>query len=155
MFGNFTRMFVAVAFAAGTVLAGAALAGEDPVKQRSDLMKEIGGAIKKLAAIAKGEADFNGKTVAAAGTTILENLKKSSKLFPEGSMTDKSRAKAEIWTDNATFMKAFEAAEKAAQGIIKVGTEDDEIEFQGALGALGKSCKGCHEKFRKPKEEGK
>lgn len=148
------KYVLAVVVSAG-LAGGTAFAAGDPVKERIDLMKGMGDAIGKLAAILKGEAEFNGANVAAAGETISGNLKKASKLFPNGSAGGKSRAKPEVWSDNATFMKGFDIGEAAAQNVIKVGKEDDEIGFQEVMGGLGKSCKGCHEKFRKPKEEGR
>jgi len=57
----------------------------------------------------------------------------------------KTEAKAEIWSDAA----GFEAAGKAymtAEAAVLAST--DEASFKAAFPALGKSCQGCHEKFR-------
>jgi cytochrome c556 len=55
---------------------------------------------------------------------------------------------AGIWTDAAGFEAAGGVWYKAYQ-TIKATT--DEASFKAAFPALGESCKGCHEKFRRPK----
>ncbi len=144
---------VMASLVAVSVAGGVVWAASDPVKERKALMEAIGKGMGQLAAIAKGEKAFDGKQVATAAQGIYDNLAKAAELFPKGSLSEDSRAKPEIWSDNATFMKGFAASKSAAQGLVKIGQEDDEIGFLEAMGGLGKTCKGCHEKFRKPKKQ--
>ena len=108
--------------------------------------------MKKLVAILKGEADFVGEDVAAVGKSMKASFAKSAGLFPAGSDKGDTRAKANIWTDNATFMAGLKAAEAAAQKVVAAGDDVDEDAFKAAFMQLGQTCKGCHEKFRKPKQ---
>jgi cytochrome c556 len=81
---------------------------------------------------------------------LVSDFEKLKDLFPEGS--DKGPpetwAKAEIWTDREGFeaarTKALEAS-KAATGVT------EQAQLGDALGAVGDACKGCHEKYRRPK----
>ena len=57
----------------------------------------------------------------------------------------KTEAKLEIWTDKEGFAAAGDAYVKA---ISAVKASADEASFKAAFPALGKSCQGCHEKFR-------
>jgi cytochrome c556 len=57
-------------------------------------------------------------------------------------------AKEEVWTDMAGFESAGMAYMKAMEGVKAAA---DEASFKAAFPALGASCQGCHEKFRRPK----
>jgi cytochrome c556 len=130
-------------------LLGASLAvvAADAFQDRHMAMEEINDAMKALGAIAKKEAPFDAVVVKASATTIAENLKKAQSLFPAGSEGGESLAKPEIWTDAAGFEKTMKDAHAATVALQSVS---DEAAFRPALGALGGSCKACHDKFRLP-----
>lgn len=142
------------ALAAGAAILGvsASLALAGPIEDRQAAMKSNGKAIGALAAIAKKEAKFDAAVVKKNAETIAENLEAVKDMFPEGS--DKgppeTYAKPEIWTDREGFEAARIKAYKAAEAMAMV---TDEAKFGEALGALGNGCKGCHEKFRRPKDD--
>ena len=79
---------------------------------------------------------------------------KNGAMWPQGSdaesLPGKTRALKINWTSypeaakkQEEFVAAAEAASKAAGGGMDA--------LKGALGGLGGGCKGCHEKFRQPK----
>ena len=143
-----------LAFAAGfsTVLAGAwgaGLAADDPAHQRHEAMETVQESFKPLRAIAVKEAPFDAAVVKKNASTILEKLKEAHGLFPEGSGGGDSRAKPEIWTDRAGFDQAMKDAQAAATAMAAV---TEEAAFVGAMKTLGGSCKGCHDKYRLPKQ---
>ena len=155
MFHKFKQASATIVLAVCVGIAGIVTTAyaSDPIKERQDLMKEIGQELGKLVKILKNEAPFKGADVVAAAQAIESRLGKAEKLFPKGSISDKSYAKPEVWSDNATFMKGFGTARKAAANVVKIGKADDEIEFSDAMNQVFQGCKGCHEKFRKPKEQ--
>ena len=118
------------------------------VKERVAIMKNVSGAMKALAKSA--EAGKVGGKDAERAAKPLAGAKKVASQFPANSGSDmvKTRAKPEIWTDAAGFEAAGGVWYKAYQ-TIKATT--DEASFKAAFPALGESCKGCHEKFRRPK----
>jgi len=132
-------------------VAGAAVAvvAAEAFHERHMAMEAVGDAMKPLGAIAKKQAPFDAAVVKANATTIADNLKKASALFPAGSGGGESRAKPEIWTDAAGFEKGMKDAHAAAVALQSVS---DEAAFGPALGALGSTCKGCHDKYRLPKQ---
>ncbi len=144
-----TKQVLAVALVAAVAI-GAAGATE-VIQDRQQAMKDVGGAMQKLAAIAKKEAPFDAAVVSENAAVIAEALKKSAGLFPEGS--DKgdveSWANPEVWSDRADFEKKLEAAEAAAVAMQSV---DAETAFAPALGKLGNTCKTCHQTYRRPKD---
>eukprot|EP00657_Telonema_sp_P-1_P004868 TRINITY_DN21711_c0_g1_i1.p3 TRINITY_DN21711_c0_g1~~TRINITY_DN21711_c0_g1_i1.p3 ORF type:complete len:147 (+),score=52.81 TRINITY_DN21711_c0_g1_i1:192-632(+) len=88
---------IILASIAATVFAGAALAGAhgSMSDKRVASMKEIGGAMKAISDVAKGNAEASDATVAAA-MKINALAAKVPSWFPEGS--GEYRAKANIWT---------------------------------------------------------
>jgi cytochrome c556 len=141
------------AAAAGAVMlatAGAVWAGA--IEDRQAAMKEIGKAIGELAKIAKKEAPFDASVVKANAELIAQKLESAKAMFPDDTKPGgavETWAKAEIWTDRATFDALDGKAQEAA---MKMAAVTDEAAFGPALGELGGSCKACHEKFRRPKE---
>jgi cytochrome c556 len=137
------------ALAAGS--ASMADSGTDAIKDRQQAMKDVGGAMQNLAAIAKKEAPFDSGVVKSNAGTIADALKKAAALFPEGS--DKGDvetwAMPDIWSDLADFEEKFRAAEAEAIALQSVTFESA---FPPALGKLGNACKTCHQTYRRPKE---
>jgi cytochrome c556 len=144
---------LAIAVTAGAMATGllvsAALAG--PIEDRQKSMKEQGAALGVLVKMLKNEAPFDAAQVKAVSDTLIAHFQSDKTLFPEGS--DKGDvetwAKAEIWSDNADFLKRFDDAIVDATAL---GTVTDLAALGPALGKLGKEdCGACHEKFRRPK----
>lgn len=129
--------------------AAVAVIAADAFHDRHMAMEAVGDAMKPLGAIAKKQAPFDAAVVKASATTIADNLKKAQALFPAGSGGGESRAKAEIWTDAAGFEKGMKDAHSAAVALQSVS---EEAAFAPALGALGSTCKSCHDKYRLPKQ---
>lgn len=144
-------VLVAVASAAGVAaLAATGPSGSEAIKARQAAMEDVGKAMKALAAMAKGEAPFAAGVVHENAGVIADRLAKVEELFPSGS--DKGDvetwAKAEIWTDQADFQRQRAAARDAALALASVTQADA---YRPALGQLGQGCKGCHDKYRRPK----
>jgi cytochrome c556 len=129
--------------------AAAIVLAADAYQDRHMAMEGVGDAMKSLGAIAKKQAPFDAAVVKANATTIAENLDKASKLFTAGSGGGDSRAKPEVWTDAAGFEKGMKDARAAAVALQSVS---DEAAYGPALGALGSTCKSCHDKYRIPKQ---
>ena len=147
---RFSKQAVAALVVALSV-GGAAVAviAADAFHDRHMAMEAVGDAMKPLGAIAKKQAPFDAAVVNASATTIADNLKKAATLFPAGSGGGESKAKPEIWTDAAGFEKGMKDAHAAAVALQSV---KDEAAFGPALGAVGASCKSCHDKYRLPKQ---
>jgi adenylosuccinate lyase len=146
------RILIALALVAVMAsIAAAAATGTTAIKERQAAMKDIGKAMKNLGSVVKKEAPFDAAAVKANAETIASHLKKSADLFPEGS--DKgdveTHAKANVWSDRENFDRGFETAHAAA---VKLQSVTDEAALRPALGALGNSCKTCHDTYRRPEE---
>ncbi len=103
-----------------------------------------------LSAIAKNEAPFDPAVVQESGETIAAGLTKARDLFPEGSGEGNTRAKPEIWDDKADFNRHLDETVAAAQALAGV---TEQANFMPALAELGNGCKGCHDKYQRPKDD--
>lgn len=145
--------------AAGTVMASSHGHGGDGHSHadgsafgaRQTVMHTIGGHMKALGAVAKGEMAADAATAVHAES--LHALAASTKfMFPEGSITDKSRSKPEIWSDWAGFEKAADAFTDATAAMIPIAKTGDAAQIGAALGEIGKTCGGCHKPYRGPEK---
>ncbi|MDQ4087319.1 MAG: cytochrome c [Pseudomonadota bacterium] len=75
--------------------------------------------------------------------------------FPEGSGPEagRTRAKAEIWSDAATFRQRAQQFEAQAANFNRTAQGNDVAAIRAAHGELGKTCKDCHDRFRGPELE--
>ena len=128
---------------------GAAFAG--PIEDRQANMKNVGKAMGALAAIAKKEAPFDAGVVNTNATSLGDNVKQAKAHFPDGSATGDTEtwAKSEIWQNKADFDAK---ADKAVEAAMQMASVTEEADFGAALGALGGTCKACHEDYRRPKK---
>ena len=159
------RAWIAGAAALAMALAvftgsGVASAQEDhsgAVKARQAYMQLNGFYMGQLAAVAKGQVPYD----AAQATGIANSLLALSTMdvgamWPPGSGNDnsalagKTRALPEIWTTFPAIVEKADAMTKALETMVEAaGT--DLASLQGAFGAVGAGCGGCHRSFRAEK----
>jgi cytochrome c556 len=141
-----------LALGVGVTLAYAA-GPDDKIKARQTQMKANGKAMGELAKIYKEEAPFDAAVVKAQldamGAAYEEGAKAGAWDADSAQGTVETWAKPEVWSDAEGYKKAGEAM-GAAMG--PVGAATDLASFKPAFEQLGAGCKGCHDKFRRPKE---
>ena len=138
-----------------TVAAGAALAQgkfESEIKARKAIMTLYAWNLGQLAAMAKGEAEYNPE----AAKTAAENIKilasmNNSAAWPQGSdstaLPGKTRAKIEAWTTYPESAEINKSLVKAATTMAAVAGDGLE-NVQANIGEIGGACSACHKKFR-------
>jgi len=142
---------------AGTLVLGlgiglAMASADNAIKGRQGCMKAHGATMGVLVPMMKGEKAYDNAAIQAAFANEEAACADWSKWW--GADTQKGEtletwAKPEIWTDAAGFEAAGGAWDQAHTAV--KGTAE-EASFKAAFPALGAACKGCHEKFRRPKE---
>ena len=80
---------------------------------------------------------------------ILEAFKHHGNAFPKGSKKGKTHAKREIWTDSEKFKQRGQETGKAIMKLIDASENSHDKAIKMAFMHLGKSCKNCHDDFRK------
>lgn len=155
-----TRSIGTAAFAAAALLlAGGASAqdeatraDEGALKYRQSLMEAIGGDMASLSNIVKyglahpGHAAVHADGLAARAKLVAAAFERKVTDGP----TDSEPA---IWEKPDEYKKAIEAFEAESAKLAEVAKNGDAAAIGAQLKATGKSCGGCHDGFRKPKEE--
>jgi cytochrome c556 len=123
---------------------------EQAIKYRQSVMTLQGAHFGRLSAMANGRVPFDAAAAQANADLVLTFSKLPFTAFGEG--TDKgapTRAKPEIWTNRADFdakAKAYQDEAVKLQAAAKTGNLD---QIKAAAGAVGQSCKSCHDTYQK------
>jgi len=148
-----TKRLVAVALfvALGAGVAQGALAQAKPeilVKQRQAVMTLQGKYFGPLGAMAQGRIPYNAAVV-QRNAGFLDNLSRMPwDGFDPSTRNEKSRALPAIYNDSAKFKEAAARLENEVSKLVAVGKSGDEAAVKAQIGAVGKSCGGCHDNFR-------
>lgn len=133
------------------VAAGGALAQQKPevlVKQRQSAMTLMGKYFGPLAAMAQGKAPYNGDVV-KRNAGFLDNLSRMPwDGFDPSTKDVKSHAKPEVFSDAAGVKEAISRLENETHKLYEASQKGDEAAVKAQIGAVGKACGGCHDKFR-------
>lgn len=121
---------------------------EDAVKYRQSALSVMGTHFSRLGAMANGRVPFDAK-VAQDNAALVETMSKLPWAgFTADSEKIKSKAKPDIWMDQAKFKQAQEKmmGEVAKLNVAaKTGNLD---QIKAAFGNAAGSCKACHDAFR-------
>lgn len=74
----------------------------------------------------------------------------ASDIFPEGSLHERSRAKAEIWSDAPAFAERVTAIQSAGTDLAEAARGGDTAAVEAALQSFAQTCGACHSVFRGP-----
>ena len=122
---------------------------QQTVAFRTYLMENIGANAKemkgKIDAGKLAEAKMNAAAIALHSTRI-------AALFPEGSTSDASRAKEEIWQNRDAFLASATQLSTEANALTVAAGENDATAVKEHMQKMFGTCKGCHDQFRKPEE---
>jgi cytochrome c556 len=140
---------LAVAMGSLVVLEASAQVKPDTlVKQRQAAMTLIGKYWGPLGGMAQGKVPFDANTV-QRNASYLDALDKMPwDGFQESTKGVKSAALSAIWDKPGEFKQAQERLQSEVAKLVQVSKGGDEAAVKAQLGAVGKSCGGCHESFR-------
>jgi len=118
------------------------------VEERQKLMKAHGDAWKNVQDNAK---TGNWPAVATNADAMANNAKQIPALFPEGSMTEKSKAKPEIWQKKSEFDAAAKKMETESIKLRDTARTGNAQATNDMLKDFGRTtCGNCHGPFRVP-----
>ncbi len=122
---------------------------EDAIKHRQSVMALQGYYAGQIFAMANDRMPFDPK-LAAENAEILSTLTRLAWVgFVEGTDKGETKAKPEIWKEKARF---DETARKLQDDVAKlnVAAKTGNLDqIKTAVGAMGQTCKSCHDNFRK------
>jgi cytochrome c556 len=147
------RLTLAALVVAGTLSALPAAAQfqkpEDAVKYRQSAMALQGATLGRVFAMANGRVPFDAK-VAAENIEIIAMLNRLQfAAFVPGSDVGNTKAKPEVWTQKDKFDANIRQSQEDVAKLADAGRTGNLDQIKAAVGAVGKSCKGCHDEFQK------
>lgn len=141
-----------------TIMAMPAVAADKPFEKRIEARQAHMQVVKYnmgiLGAMAKGKREYNAELADAIANNMLKAATMNNmSMWPKGSdnsvagLEDFTKAKPALWADDSKVGEKHKAwvkasrnmAAEAGQGLGKL---------RKAMGALGKSCKGCHKAYK-------
>lgn len=141
--------FLAVAAVAFTAPAAAQFQKpEDAVKYRQSALTVMANHFGRIGAMVNGRAPFDAKAAQDSAHVVATLSSLPWAGFAANTEALKSKAKPEIWKDAAKFKESSDklVAEAAKlEAAAKTGNLDT---IKVAFGAVGGSCKSCHDAFR-------
>ena len=150
---KFPSLWIAVAAIAGAGVALPAAAQfakpEDAIKYRKAAFTVMATHFGRVAAMANGRIPFDSKAAAdnAEIATIASKLPYAG--FVEGTDKGETKAESKIWTEMDKF-KGAAAKMQEEMAKLNVAAKSGNIDtIKAAVGETGKSCKACHDVYRK------
>jgi cytochrome c556 len=137
------------AFMLGACATGAPkMSAEQAIADRQRLMKLQGASMQDLQAKLKAG---NIEAVAVNADTLVFTSQYIAGLFPEGSLSDKSRAKPAIWEKRSEFEGYANSLQTQAMKVADLARKKDQAGTQAAVAEMGRTtCGPCHDAFRAP-----
>lgn len=144
------RLVVAsLVFSSGFALdAAAQVKPETLVKQRQAAMTLIAKYFGPLGGMAQGRVPYNQQTVQrnAAILDVLKDIPWDG--FHESTKGVKSAALPAVWEKQGEVKQAIDRFTGEVGKLAQVSKSGDEAAVKAQIGAVGKSCGGCHDSFR-------
>jgi len=123
---------------------------EAAIKYRQSAMSLQGNHMARIFAMATGQVPFDAK-VAAEQIEVISMLNRLQfAAFIDGSDKGNTRAKPEIWTEKDKFAAAVARSQEDVAKLAAAGKTGSLDQIKAAAGAVGQSCKACHDAYQKP-----
>jgi cytochrome c556 len=121
------------------------------IKYRQSAMSIQGNHLARVFAMVNGQTPFDAK-VAAENIEIigLLNSRVQFSAFIDGSDKGNTRAKPEIWAEKDKFAAAVAKSQDDVNKLVAAGKSGNLEQIKAAAGAVGQSCKACHDAYQKP-----
>ncbi len=123
---------------------------EDAIKYRQSAMALQSAHLGRVFAMANGRVPFDAK-VATDNIEIISllNTRLQFAAFVEGSDKGITRAKPEIWAEKDKWNAGVSKSQDDVAKLVLAGRSGNLDQIKAAAGAVGQSCKACHDNYRK------
>jgi cytochrome c556 len=146
------------ALAAAFILAAALLAlpaqaqwakPEDAIKYRRAVMTVMANHFGRVAAMSQGKIPFDAKAAADNSDIALTMSNLPFFAFLPGTDKGETRAEPKIWSEQDKFKTAAEKMQESMVKLDAAAKSGNLDTIKAAVGDAGKSCKSCHDSYRK------
>lgn len=146
-------LVVVATFALVTALPAAAQFrnAEAAIKYRQSVMTVKGNHLARVFAMVNGQVPFDAK-VAAENAEIVNMLSSNAQFasfWVDGSDKGNTRAKPELWAEKDKFNAAVAKSQEDAAKLVAASKTGNLDQIKAAAGAVGASCKACHDAYQK------
>ena len=122
---------------------------EDAIKYRRAGMTLLGAHFGALGAMANNRAPFDAQAAARHGDVIALVSHLPFAGFVPGTDKGETRARPEIWSENAKFKAAAEKMQSEVSKLAAAAKTGSLDNLKAAFSSAGPTCKACHDDFRK------
>lgn len=147
------RLVLAAAAAAGLATALPAAAQfqkpEDAIKYRKAAFTVMANHFGRIAAMASGRAPFDAAAAQANADLVVTMSKLPYAGFIDGTSSGDTKAKPEIWSERDKFNAAAGKMQEEVVKLSAAARSGNLDQVKAAVGEVGKSCKACHDNYRK------
>ena len=123
---------------------------EDAIKYRQSSLSVMGTHFGRIGAMVNGRVPFDAKVAAENADIVADMAKLPWAAFGPG--TEKggipSRAKAEIWTEQAKFKELSDKMVAETTKLAAAAKTGNANTLKAAFGATGATCKACHDNYQ-------
>lgn len=148
MRSRFQSAFLAVAATLATTANLVAATPADDIKYRKAVMSAMGAHMSALSLISFGRVDHPAYAKPHA-SALADMAAQGKSLFPAGTGVGETEALPLIWQEQAEFDKRLTDLEKSTSALRDAVAAGDKAATAKAFKAVGESCKGCHDRYRK------
>ena len=127
------------------LLAIAVSASEGEVNYRQHTMSAIGGHMRAIVDIVRGDVPHMDH-LATHASAMADLAEIAPTLFPESSKG--GDALDAIWEDGEDFASKLNAFKEATAAFKTAAESGERSEIMGAFQGVGQACKGCHDNYR-------
>lgn len=122
------------------------------VKARQDMMKNYGDAAKVMGGMVKNPDTFDAEVFKEQAAFLAEDAKNPWSHFENTEAV--GNAKPEVWSDKEGFLAESEKFQKVTAELNVVAqTATSAADIKPAFGAVGKTCKSCHDSYQVEKDD--
>jgi len=123
---------------------------EDAIKYRESAMVLLGSHFGRMAPVAKKEIPYDKDQIRE--NVALLNVLATLPWAGFGPGTEGGEARDDIWLDPEGFKQAQDELHGNLKKLTAAADAGDFDAFRVAFGAVGKSCKSCHDSYREKKK---
>jgi cytochrome c556 len=152
------RWMLRAAAAAGLAIALPAFAqsqgfakADDAIKYRQSVLYMLSYHLGKLGAMANGRVPFDAKAAVGHAEILAAVSKLPFAAFVDGSDKGTTRAKPEIWTERDKFNAGATKLDEEVVKLSAAANSGNLAQIKSAVGAVGQTCKACHDDYQKPR----
>ncbi|WP_299802157.1 cytochrome c [uncultured Shewanella sp.] len=122
---------------------------DDAIHYRQSAFSMIAYNFGDMGAMLKGKKEYNADVFAVRAENVAALSKLPLEGFVAGSDKGDTEALSKIWSDKADFDAKMKTFQENAAILALAATKGDKKEIKKAFGNTGKSCKGCHDVYKK------